>query len=67
MIKNSMKLAIMASLLMVNNGYALENLSEDDLSQSTGQDGISVAVILPVSGWTAQEISLTDKIGRAHV
>ena len=63
MIKNSMKLAIMASLLMVNNGYALENLSEDDLSQSTGQDGISVAVILPVSGWTAQEISLTDKTG----
>ena len=55
------KLFVVASILNISSVYALENLNEEDLANVTGQDGITVAVILPAAGWTAQSIGLTDK------
>jgi hypothetical protein len=63
MYKNKLTLAVSASLLMISNSYALEKLTEDDLASATGQDGISLNIIMPAAGWTAQEIVLTDKTG----
>lgn len=56
-------LVVAAYYLVIPSVYALENLNEEDLSQTTGQDGISAFVLLPAAGWTAQEMALTDKTG----
>ena len=54
-------LFVAASVLNISSVCALENLNEEDLANVTGQDGISVLVVLPTAGWTAQSIGLTDK------
>ncbi len=56
-------LQTLASCLMASSVYALENLSEDDLAQTTGQDGITTSFVLPVAGWTADEVVFIDKTG----
>lgn len=56
-------LYIMYLFVVSPSAYALEYLNENDLAQTIGQDGVSIAFVFPESGWTAQEISLTDKTG----
>jgi len=59
MIKNVLALCVVFS----TNVYALDVISEDDLSAISAQDGISVLVALPAAGWKANEVSLTDTNG----
>lgn len=42
---------------------ALESISEEELSAASAQDGISLGVILPTAGWTAQSVALIDQTG----
>lgn len=55
--------SLLVSSLCVSSAFALESLPEDELAQSSAQDGISVLLALPVAGWTAQSIALIDKTG----
>ena len=59
MIKNVLALCIVFS----SNVYALDIISEDELSSISAQDGITMLVGLPSNGWRANEISLTDTNG----
>lgn len=45
--------------------FALDVITEEDLSAVTAQDGITVLIGLPSNGWRANEISLTDTNGIA--
>ena len=49
-------LSAIASFLIIPSAYALENLTEDDLAQTIGQDGVTMAFIHPAAGWVAQEM-----------
>lgn len=60
MIKKTLAFFIM---LLSSSAFALEVASEEDLSNSSGQDGISVHFDLPTNGWRATEMSLTDTNG----
>lgn len=45
------KLAIAAAVAMLSSQvFAMDIVADDDLSETTGQDGISVGITLPVSG-----------------
>lgn len=55
--------SLLVTSLCVSSAFALETLPEDELAQSSAQDGISVLLALPAAGWTAQSIALIDKTG----
>ena len=59
MTKNALALCV---ALCANSScaMALEVMAEDELSALSAQDGITMLVGLPASGWRANEISLTD-------
>ena len=44
-------------------GFALEEMLEGELSDLVASDGVSFGIKLPVNGWRANEISLTDTNG----
>ena len=62
MTKNALALCV---ALCANSScaMALEVMAEDELSALSAQDGITMLVGLPASGWRANEISLTDTNG----
>lgn len=58
------KLAIlMAFCFLSSYGWALEEVPEEELSDLSAQNGVSIVLGLPTNGWRAQEASLTDKNG----
>lgn len=58
------KLAFLIALLTVSSSvWALEEVSEEELSNLSAQDGVSVVIGLPTNGWRANELSLTDENG----
>lgn len=42
---------------------AFEVIAEDDLSAISAQDGVTILVGLPTTGWTAQSVEVIDKTG----
>jgi hypothetical protein len=56
-------LALLACLSCSSSVIAFEEISEEELSGTSAQDGITVFVGLPANGWRANEMSLTDKNG----
>ena len=56
-------LALLTALSLSSSVMALEEISEDELSVISAQDGVTVLIGLPTNGWRANEISLTDKNG----
>jgi len=42
---------------------AFEVISEDELSATSAQDGVTILVGLPTTGWTAQSVEVLDKTG----
>lgn len=56
-------LALLACLSFSSFVVALEEITEDELSVTSAQDGVTVFIGLPTTGWRANEISLTDKNG----
>ena len=56
-------LTLLVCLSFSSSVVALEEISEDELSVISAQDGVTVLIGLPAAGWRANEISLTDKNG----
>ena len=56
-------LALLACLSFSSSVVALEEITEDELSVTSAQDGVTMFIGLPTTGWRANEISLTDKNG----
>ena len=61
--KTKLIAALWLALLSFNSAFALELMPEDELSQATGQDGVTILVGLPAAGWTASQVTLLDKTG----
>lgn len=62
MIKNTLALCLLFAYVSPCV-YALDVITEEELSTVTAQDGITMLVALPTNGWRANEISLTDTNG----
>ena len=56
-------LALLTALSLSSSVVAFEEISEEELSETSAQDGMTVFIGLPTNGWRANEISLTDKNG----
>ena len=56
-------LALLACLSFSSSVVALEEITEDELSVTSAQDGVTMFIGLPTTGWRANEMSLTDKNG----
>ena len=60
---NKKTLVLLAGLSLSSSVIAFEEISEDELSGTSAQDGVTVLLGLPSNGWRANEISLTDTNG----
>ena len=56
-------LALLTALSLSSSVVAFEEIPEEELSETSAQDGMTVFIGLPTNGWRANEISLTDKNG----
>ena len=60
---NKKTLVLLAGLSLSSSVVAFEEISEEELSGTSAQDGMTVLLGLPSNGWRANEISLTDTNG----
>jgi len=56
-------LALLACLSVSSSVIAFEEISEEELSGTSAQDGMTVFIDLPTTGWRASHIALTDTNG----
>ncbi|MEY4515822.1 MAG: hypothetical protein RL180_168, partial [Pseudomonadota bacterium] len=58
------KLLLVSAIAASSQAFALESMSEADMSQTTGQDGVTMSIALPAGGINMQMI-LHDTDGLA--
>lgn len=54
--KTLTKLALISAMAMSGSAFALQTLGDEELSQATGQDGVTIQLDLPAAGINAQAI-----------
>lgn len=54
--KNLTKLALVSAMAMSSSAFAMQSLDDATLSQTTGQDGVTIQLDLPTNGINAQAI-----------
>jgi len=64
-VKNFAKLGLVAAILTSGSAFAMQAMDESAMSNTTGQDGITVLVALPSNTLNIDQIAVFDKNGLA--